>query len=68
MVDKSYGYDPIFLAQDIPRGMRYSIPTVKQKNATIKVLTNYGGDDYPPTILDMTLSVTRLIVAVEIET
>ncbi len=57
----SLGGDPIFLAQDIPRGIRYSIPAVKQKNASIKVLTNYGGDedDYQPTIIVQLIQVEK---------
>ena len=53
------GYDPIFLAQDIPKGIKYSIPTVKQKNASIKVLTNYGENNYQPTIIVQLIQVEK---------
>lgn len=45
------GYDPIILAQDIPLGLKYSVPIVSGKHATIKVLTHYGDSDYQATIL-----------------
>jgi len=45
------GYDPIFLAQDIPWGLKYSVPLIQQNHATIKILTHYGDNNYQASIL-----------------
>jgi len=45
------GYDPILLAQDIPMGLKYSVPIVNGEHATIQVLTHYGSHIYEASIL-----------------